>query len=59
MAAGGDDQLVKVWDLKSGKVISQGVCHSETIRCVRWSPDEKQLISVGDDCAICVWNFYA
>ena len=28
------------------------------VASVRWSPDEKQLISVAEDCSIIVWNFY-
>ena len=58
LATSGDDQLIKVWDLKSNKVIGQGVCHSMDVLGVQWSPDERQLVSVGADCAICVWNFY-
>jgi WD40 repeat protein len=58
LATSGDDQLIKVWDLKTNKVIGQGVCHSMDVLGVQWSPDERQLVSVGADCAICVWNFY-
>jgi len=32
--------------------------HSARVHSLRWSPDEKQLVSVGADCCICVWNFY-
>lgn len=58
LATCGDDQLVKIWDLKSNKQIGQGICHSMDVLAIHWSPDEKQLVSVGADCAICVWNFY-
>jgi WD40 repeat protein len=38
--------------------MAQGHGHSEDVAALRWSPDEKQVLSVGDDCCICVWNFY-
>ncbi|KAJ4460800.1 putative Clathrin heavy chain [Paratrimastix pyriformis] len=37
---------------------SAGCGHSAPCRQVAWAPDEKQLLSVGDDGAIRVWNFY-
>ncbi|KAH7829512.1 putative WD40 repeat-containing protein [Monocercomonoides exilis] len=35
-----------------------GKGHSAAARSLAWSPDEKQLVSVGDDCGILIWNFY-
>ena len=32
--------------------------HSARVLSLRWSPDEKQIVSVGADCCICVWNFF-
>jgi len=59
VATCGDDQLVKIFDLvDSGKLVTVGHGHSESINCLQWSPDEKQLVSVGADCCICIWNFY-
>ena len=40
----------------AGTLIASGVCHSSRVNSVKWSPDEKQLVSVGDDCSICVWS---
>jgi WD40 repeat protein len=28
------------------------------VASLRWSPDERQVVSVGDDGCVCVWNFY-
>ena len=58
----GVDQQVKVWDVSEEgqcKLIGEGQGHSSSVSGVAWSPDEKQIVSVGDDCCICVWNFYA
>ena len=54
----GDDCAVKLFDLSEGRLVAVGVSHSGPVNCLRWSPDERQLISVGQECCICVWNFY-
>lgn len=53
----GDHQL-KVFHVQDARVLAVGYGHSAAVRGVRWSPDEKQLVTVGDDCAMCVWNFF-
>eukprot|EP00744_Colponema_vietnamica_P009814 GILI01013927.1.p1 GENE.GILI01013927.1~~GILI01013927.1.p1 ORF type:complete len:623 (+),score=120.64 GILI01013927.1:91-1959(+) len=58
IATSGDDCQVKLYDLSTGAVSAIGVGHSAAIRRLEWSPDEKQLVSVGSDCCVCVWNFY-
>jgi len=58
LAAGCDDFSVKLWDLVADEVISTCIGHSAPVVDVKWSPDEKQFVSVAQDCAICVWNFY-
>ena len=32
---------------------------SEEVTMARFSPDAKQIVSVGKDACICVWNFFA
>ena len=55
----GNDQLVKIFDLmEGGKLLTVGHGHSGYVMDIQWSPDEKQVVSVGDDCCVCVWNFY-
>lgn len=38
--------------------VAKGLGHSGPVTKVRWSPDEKQLISTSTDSSISVWNFY-
>ena len=45
-------------DNKSGSVVSLGQGHSSAVRCLHWTPDEKQIITGGDDTCLCVWNFF-
>jgi len=51
---------VQVWELagKQARLVSVGAAHSEEVRMARWAPDGKQVVSVGKDACICVWNFY-
>jgi WD40 repeat protein len=59
LAVCGDDHQVKIYDIVQGLLISCGHGHSGVVRNLRWSPDSRQLVSVGVDCCIVVWNFYA
>ncbi|KAF1322661.1 Wd repeat-containing protein 16, partial [Globisporangium splendens] len=57
-ATGSSDRLVKIWDFTSGELLLDGVGHSGNVRSVAFSPDDRQLVSVGDDGSILVWNVY-
>jgi WD40 repeat protein len=59
LAASNTQQLVKIWDLHTGRVVTVGRAHTSAVHQIAWSPDERQLISVGQDMGIAVWNFYA
>ena len=58
LAVGASDCQVHVLDLRSGRLVAQGHGHSEQVLSLQWTPDEKQLVSGGEDGAVCVWNFY-
>jgi WD40 repeat protein len=49
---------LQVWDLAETALVSVGSAHSDEITQARWAPDGKQIVSVGKDACICVWNFY-
>jgi WD40 repeat protein len=57
-ATGGTDHMVKFWDFQTGELLMDGVGHSGTVRSLNFSPDDRQLISVGDDGCIFIWNCY-
>jgi len=50
---------LQVWDLRRSQCVSIGSAHSDEISEARWAPDGKQIVSVGKDACICVWNFYS
>ncbi|KAH7825882.1 putative WD40 repeat protein [Monocercomonoides exilis] len=56
-ATGGMDNVVKLWDLK-GSLIGEFHGHSASINAIGFTPDDKQLISVGDDGNCLIWNVY-
>ena len=50
---------VQVWELQDAAApISVGIAHSNEVTAAHFSPDGKQVVSVGKDCCICVWNFF-
>ncbi|KAJ1486976.1 WD40-repeat-containing domain protein [Baffinella frigidus] len=58
IAVGCEDFCIRIWDLQAKEIVAVCRGHSGSITHVAWAPDEKQLVSVGEDSAICVWNFY-
>ncbi|TYZ66415.1 hypothetical protein PybrP1_001311 [[Pythium] brassicae (nom. inval.)] len=57
-ATGGNDRVVKLWDFDSGELLMDGVGHSGGVRGLAFSPDDRQLVSAGDDGSIFIWNVY-
>jgi len=58
LATCGTGLSVRVWDVAANSECSRGVGHSRTVQRLAFSPDGKQLVSVGLDHAIMMWNFY-
>ena len=55
-ASGGEDQVVKVWSYDEGVVLYEGIGHSASIQKIVFTPDQQNLISVGSEGAIFIWN---
>lgn len=58
LAFAGDDGAVKVLNLQSSDIVSVGVGHAGVVRTLAWTPDERQIVTGGDDNSLCVWNFF-
>ena len=58
LACAGTDQIVKLYDFEKAQLVSHGVGHSKTVLQLKFSPDDKQIVSVGADGCIFVWNVY-
>lgn len=57
-ASGGHDQVVRLWDSSTMKCIASGIGHSASVNSLQFSWDDNQLVSVGRDDCIFVWNIY-
>ena len=57
-ATAGEDFDVHLYEFKTGALVMRGVGHSGNVRNLAFSPDDKQLVSVGDDGNVMVWNIY-
>jgi len=55
---GGQLGIVRIYDFSSGDFITECRAHSNNITSVRFSPDDKQIISTGRDGLVVVWNFF-
>lgn len=53
---GGADKLVKVWGYDEGFCYYQGVGHSGEITASAISPDQRTIVTVGDEGAVFLWN---
>lgn len=58
LAFAGDDSMLKILHVPSSQIVSLGRGHSGVITCLAWTPDEKQIVTGGQDSCMCVWNFY-
>lgn len=54
--SGGRDGLLKVWHYDNGETIATGKGHSEAINAVKISPDRKEIVTVGAEGAIMIWE---
>jgi len=55
----GFDREVKLWDYDSGEITHTGVGHSGSITNCAISPDQRTIVSVGEDNAIFLWKMPA
>mmetsp|Transcript_1209 Transcript_1209/g.2585 ORF Transcript_1209/g.2585 Transcript_1209/m.2585 type:complete len:664 (+) Transcript_1209:173-2164(+) len=54
--SGSADKSVKVWHYDDGITVRVGWGHSGTVNCVTISPDEKYIVSAGQDGGIFIWR---
>jgi len=50
------DRTVKLWHYDEGVCWYVGEGHSSAVEKVKISPDERHLLSIGKDSAICIWK---
>lgn len=57
-ATGDLGSSVRLWDVTTGRQLCECLGHSGIVRKVAFSPDDKQLVSVGTDGSVLVWNIF-
>ena len=55
IATGGDDGVVRVWDLAAGEELFALEGHQDFVNTVRWTPDGEQIVSASPD-SVRIWN---
>ncbi len=51
-----DDAVARVWEIPSGKLVSELRGHAKQINSVQFSPDGKQVVTASDDETARVWD---
>lgn len=60
LAFGTETNEVYVYNLgESATFAAKGVGHSAPVTSLKWTPDEKQLISGSSDSSVSIWNYFA
>lgn len=59
VATGDTEGSVRVWDAAAGVLLAGPVPgHSAAVAALAFSPDDRQLVSVGRDGAVVIWNVF-
>lgn len=58
VAFGGVDKIVRLYDTLEYSPLAECIGHSDAIVSIKFSPDDRQIVSTGADGCIFVWNVY-
>ena len=56
IVSGSRDETIKIWDAKSGQLLSTLIGHKDSVFSVAYSPDGKSIISGSWDKTIKIWD---
>src|SRR5262249_7981969 len=56
LAAGGNDGLVRLWDVRTGREVGRLEGHQGAVTCLAFLPDGTQLISGSRDTTLLIWD---
>jgi uncharacterized caspase-like protein len=55
-ASGGADEVVKIWDTATGRLVKDMAGHTWTVRSLAFLPDGRRLLSGSGDRTMRIWN---
>lgn len=58
IATAGTAGVLRLWRFDSSKCIASVVAHSGCVNGMAFTPDDRQILTVGDDGCIAVWCIY-
>lgn len=53
---GGQDPVIRAWDVATGVEVRQFIGHTSNLRTLAFSPDGRLIASASDDGAACIWD---
>ncbi|MCL2004635.1 MAG: WD40 repeat domain-containing protein [Planctomycetaceae bacterium] len=56
LALGGDDHIIRLWNVRERKFVAQLHEHKEAVRGLAFSPDDSRLVTVAQDGQIHIWD---
>ncbi|EFE36839.1 uncharacterized protein ARB_04365 [Trichophyton benhamiae CBS 112371] len=59
LASGGPDSIVRIWDSKTGKLITKFVGHTDNVRSILLNRDADTILTASSDQTVKVWSMAA
>ncbi len=56
LASAGEDGLVRIWDVATGRLVGEPMDHGNIVLSVAYSPDGRRIASASDDGLVKLWN---
>jgi len=56
VAAGNNDRMLRVWDVRSGRLVRKWTGHQDDVQSVAFTPDGRGLVSGGCDRVVKCWD---
>ena len=58
LCTGGTEGVVRLWSYEAGSQLANCIGHSGIINSIKFSGDDRQVVSVGDDGCIFIYNLF-
>ncbi|KAH9918012.1 uncharacterized protein B0H18DRAFT_1123284 [Fomitopsis serialis] len=59
LAAGGEDHIITVWDMATKKEVARFLGHTDNVKYLSFSHDNRHIVSASADGSVCKWELPA